>query len=187
MNIEFNKVTWYSKLAAVILFIFVIPWWTFYIGMRYQETVDILKQESVKGVTENTLLNNNSSFTFEQTAQGLLVKNGNELVQTIPLNEVFMYSGKPDRQLFYVDQDINFDTFQDLRIIDGIGTLDNIPTTYWIYNPQLKKFEEDPVLNGISNPEFNKDEKIIISHSRCCAGSGWGDETYEFKDNKYIL
>jgi len=43
MSIEFNKVTWYSKLGAVILFLLVVPMLTFYIGMKYQETVSVLR------------------------------------------------------------------------------------------------------------------------------------------------
>ena len=37
MKIEFNKVTWYSKLAAVILFLFVVPFLSFYFGEQYGE------------------------------------------------------------------------------------------------------------------------------------------------------
>jgi len=38
MSIQFNKVTWYSKLLAIILFIGVIPTLTFYIGTQYEKT-----------------------------------------------------------------------------------------------------------------------------------------------------
>lgn len=38
---KFNEVTWYSKLAAVILFVGALPALTFYIGMRYQEARDL--------------------------------------------------------------------------------------------------------------------------------------------------
>ncbi len=44
MQIHWNKVTWYSKLAAIILFIFIIPALTFYIGMKYEEVQDIASQ-----------------------------------------------------------------------------------------------------------------------------------------------
>ncbi len=38
--IEWNKVTWYSKLGAIILFVGVVPALAFYIGTQYQNTVD---------------------------------------------------------------------------------------------------------------------------------------------------
>ena len=40
--IKFNQVTWYSKLAAAILFILVLPILTFYIGIQYQATMTIV-------------------------------------------------------------------------------------------------------------------------------------------------
>ncbi len=38
MPIQFNKVTWYSKLGAVILFLVVVPILSFVIGKQYAET-----------------------------------------------------------------------------------------------------------------------------------------------------
>jgi hypothetical protein len=46
MNIEWNKVTWYSKLAAIILFVGAVPALTFYIGKQYGE-VSVLSNEPV--------------------------------------------------------------------------------------------------------------------------------------------
>jgi hypothetical protein len=42
--IIWNKVTWYSKLAAAVLFIVGLPILTFYIGMQYQATLTIVKE-----------------------------------------------------------------------------------------------------------------------------------------------
>ena len=49
MNIEFNKVTWYSKLGAIILFLLFLPMLTFYIGMQYEKTSEIIKKENTMG------------------------------------------------------------------------------------------------------------------------------------------
>lgn len=35
--IVWNKVTWYSKLLAVIFFLGILPAWTFFLGMKYEE------------------------------------------------------------------------------------------------------------------------------------------------------
>lgn len=40
MRIEFNKVTWYSKLAAVILFVLVLLL-GFYFGRQFQKLQDL--------------------------------------------------------------------------------------------------------------------------------------------------
>jgi hypothetical protein len=37
--IKWNKVTWYSRLGAIILFIGVVPVLTFYVGVQYQLTL----------------------------------------------------------------------------------------------------------------------------------------------------
>jgi hypothetical protein len=42
--ISFNKVTWYSKLLAIVFFLGVMPALSFYIGMQYQATVDVVSQ-----------------------------------------------------------------------------------------------------------------------------------------------
>jgi len=39
--IKFNEITWYSRLAAPILFIGILPALTFYIGTRYEEAENI--------------------------------------------------------------------------------------------------------------------------------------------------
>ncbi len=42
-HLEWNKVTWYSKLGALILFVVVIPVLTFVIGREYEKTISALK------------------------------------------------------------------------------------------------------------------------------------------------
>lgn len=53
MHIEFNKVTWYSKLGALILFIVVVPAITFYFGRKYEE-VRILSSSINIGTVSNS-------------------------------------------------------------------------------------------------------------------------------------
>lgn len=52
MIIQFNTVTWYSKLGAVILFILVVPTLTFFIGREYQKTVDVLHDAPATDTSE---------------------------------------------------------------------------------------------------------------------------------------
>ncbi len=58
MIIEWNKVTWYSKLGAVILFILIVPILTFIIGREYQKTVEVLGYQSV---VQNTVIDSGTS------------------------------------------------------------------------------------------------------------------------------
>ncbi len=48
MKIKWNKVTWYSRWGAIILFIILLPILTFYIGRRYEETLQILNAEPLQ-------------------------------------------------------------------------------------------------------------------------------------------
>lgn len=59
MRIEWNKVTWYSKLGAIILFIFIVPILCFYIGMRYEQTREVVSINEVNknDTTEETYYN----------------------------------------------------------------------------------------------------------------------------------
>lgn len=49
---KFNEVTWYSKLAAVVLFVGALPALTFYIGVRYQEANDIAESAATLSLAE---------------------------------------------------------------------------------------------------------------------------------------
>jgi hypothetical protein len=40
MKIKFNEITWYSKLAAIIIFLGILPVLIFYFGSRYKEAVN---------------------------------------------------------------------------------------------------------------------------------------------------
>ena len=70
MNIKWNKVTWYSKLIAAVLFIVILPTWTFFLGAQFQEVEGLLKQNQVhKEVTAhqqawNTYSNSAYGFTL---------------------------------------------------------------------------------------------------------------------------
>ncbi len=37
-GIEWNQVTWYSRLATIVVFVGLLPVLDFYIGVKYQET-----------------------------------------------------------------------------------------------------------------------------------------------------
>ncbi len=51
--IKWNEYTWYSKLAAVIFFIGVLPVLTFYIGTQYQATIDAIQQQDSQVVQDH--------------------------------------------------------------------------------------------------------------------------------------
>ena len=62
--IKFNEVTWYSKLAAIIFFIGVLPALTFYIGVKYQQT-KTAEEASIVSESGFFLTSEPSSLTVE--------------------------------------------------------------------------------------------------------------------------
>lgn len=45
--IKWHEYTWYSKLAAIVFFIGILPALTFYIGVQYEKTEEVLSNKSV--------------------------------------------------------------------------------------------------------------------------------------------
>ncbi len=124
---------------------------------------------------------------FEFTGNLIKVYESNniDLVQTIELNKILSVGyGGP---IFHIHDDINFDGYKDIWIRDGLGILDNTPSTYWVYNQTTGRFEPDPVLQSVSNPVFDPVKKEVTTSSRCCAGLSWNRGTYSFVNGKYIL
>lgn len=92
--------------------------------------------------------------------------------------------------LFFLDgdiniaEDINFDGYKDLRIVNARGA--NIRSyNYWIFDPELKRFEKDPVLANLPYPSFDGDKKIITASY----ATNFGDYSAVFKfiDGKYQM
>ena len=57
IQIKWREYTWYSKLAALIFFVLVLPGLTFYIGVQYEKTNNYLKEiEKQSNIQNNTKL-----------------------------------------------------------------------------------------------------------------------------------
>lgn len=74
MQIKWNEVTWYSKLAAVIFFIGVLPILTFCIGAQYEkaksEYVIVSPQVEIIPVTQNSVTVS-GTYSYNQLVGGL--------------------------------------------------------------------------------------------------------------------
>lgn len=58
MEIQWNEVTWYSKLAAILFFVGVLPVFTFFMGMEYREVQADIFESSLK--TGNVVVQNSN-------------------------------------------------------------------------------------------------------------------------------
>lgn len=83
MNIKWNEVTWYSKLAAIIFLIGVFPVVTFYIGTQYQATLDVISFEapdSVQLVPINDVTLRNTDNVFRNADNAFEIQYPKEFV-----------------------------------------------------------------------------------------------------------
>ncbi len=146
MQIEFNKVTWYSKLGALILFIFVIPSLTFYIGRKYEEVqnlsiyTEIPDSKIIKSLNSDYL---NSTYNID--GETIILKNGKADNVTI--------FGKP------VMADLNGDNKEDavfFLVQDTSGT--------GVFTYVVTSISKDAVFIGdrISPQNINVDNKGLI-------------------------
>lgn len=86
-NIEFNKVTWYSKLGAFIVLVVIVPALAFFIGMKYgllkaqYPSSDISLTSSVASTTSTPQI---ISFNASDTGKMLSVSSGEIIQITLP-------------------------------------------------------------------------------------------------------
>ena len=67
MQIKWNEYTWYSKLAAFVFFIVVLPIWTFHIGTVYQRTLDV--QAEADNIVHGTFRSSNNVVVSTSTSR----------------------------------------------------------------------------------------------------------------------
>ncbi len=59
-------------------------------------------------------------------------------------------------------EDVNFDSYQDLRLMVGIPT-GPIPYLCWLFDPKTGQFVHSQKLSGLASLEVDADNKQIIS------------------------
>ncbi len=83
-------------------------------------------------------------------------------------------------------EDVTFDGYKDLVIQTAAGAY-NFTHAYFAYNPKTKTFNTVPVVEA-TNESFDPIKKQMVSFFK---GRGIGDiyteETYEFRNGKYVL
>ena len=87
---EFNKVTWYSKIAALILFI-ALPFAGFYAGMKYQEKITTPVQNNTAKSDPQT--SNRSATDSSQVSNKVIVNSDRVSFVSVNINGDLNYSG----------------------------------------------------------------------------------------------
>lgn len=144
-------------------------------NLEYIDTIDQYKKYEI-GNSENVfvscpinILDKKIYISFDKNKEKINIKiyddNGNFL-QEIPSDDMYLYEGKMIYTLFFLDDDVNFDNYNDMKIINKVSDKNTI-ISYLIFDPMKKKFIERDDLkylytnNPFSESFFNKDEKTI--------------------------
>ena len=106
-------------------------------------------------------------------------------IQTITPDENYPSCGLPKDQIFIIE-DINFDGYNDIRLLQFLPAAPNLPYYYWTYNPPTQKFQRQKALEEITSPDFDPKKKLIYSFWRgsCC---DHGHSTYKYINGKPTL
>jgi hypothetical protein len=138
--IKFNEITWYSKLAAIVLFIGILPSLCFYMGMRYGEF------KSEMSVT---------SMVATNTSPSLLVSEDTEIEyffdEFAPPDQTWVYRLITDSNLMTGQLRIDgFQTLVDISIFQKVNQDGSSDIYFSSYNnihiPQTQAFEKGDLL-----------------------------------------
>ena len=161
LTLKLHEVTWYSKLAAIFLFVGVVPTLAFYIGIQYQETRDILSVEKITPVIETTDQAVMLNQWFKRDTQHVYEYNGDAgnnsgwqiLKGADPSTFTILKRGYAEdiARVYYKNQD--GPDFEPTNILDGAN-----PKTFTILSDYYAKDEThvwaiDPGFGGVHELE----------------------------------
>src|SRR5215211_5221367 len=81
-------------------------------------------------------------------------------IQIIYPTENYPSCTLPKEQIFIVE-DVNFDGYNDIRLLQFLPAAPNLPYYYWLYNPAKQNFQPQKDLEEITSPTFDPIEKLI--------------------------
>ncbi len=206
--IKFNEVTWYSKLAAIIFFIGIVPTLTFYIGTQYQEAKDaddsyvVASAPAFTSHTEGCVRENGTrnatrtcvirifdteplyTFKYDSNATIEVSKEGKHL-QNLTLPQEKIDVGLIHGFMHAVD--VNFDGTKDLAVRTCQGATGNQCFAYFLYVPQTGKFEYSAAFTETGGYPQSLTKQIRTHWNEGCAGECFVEKTYKVENNQPIL
>ena len=77
--------------------------------------------------------------------------------------------------------DMNFDGYNDVRLVEFLAAGPNVPYLNWLYNPTSGQFESSPALNELTSPQFDASQREVRSAWRD-GPARYGVDVYTFRD-----
>jgi predicted Holliday junction resolvase-like endonuclease len=116
----------------------------------------------------------------------IIIRNkSNNNIQKIKLKKNYFLPEYQAEYCMSAKEDINFDGFSDLSIINYYGNY-NSSSSYWVYKKNQKKYKQVKSLDSIYNADFDNSKKEIYSEWRV-AFEEFHSETYFWKNDQIIL
>jgi len=106
-----------------------------------------------------------------------------------PFQTLFLVSEEFDENDPALDleiEDVNFDGYKDIRMVEFRPAGPNIPYLYWLFDPKTEQFFSNEAFSKITSPEVDVEKQLIKSSWRGSAAH-YGTSHYKVIDNKPIL
>lgn len=66
-------------------------------------------------------------------------------------------------------EDVNFDGYADIRLLEYLPSGANVPYHYWLFDPSTKKFAAAPAYQVVISPEIDLENRQLLSRQRVSA------------------
>lgn len=83
-------------------------------------------------------------------------------------------------------EDLNFDGYNDLKVLRSQGATGNTTYTVWMFDPKTSQFILNKQLSNLMNPTPNPKTETLTSFSNSSAAD-WGHQTYVWKNGQLML
>jgi tetratricopeptide (TPR) repeat protein len=139
---------------------------------------------SVKVQMENMPIEGDASYSL---ARRLIVSKDGRVIQEIDVDNSECERAL-DTKTYLTAEDINFDGYQDLKLLCWWGATGNEGFKYWLYDRKSGTFIYNSSFEGLSNPTPNSETHEICTHANMgSAGMQYSNECYKFIDDKLTL
>jgi hypothetical protein len=91
-------------------------------------------------VRDSTLSGNGVNYFCHVKSITVQTRQDRKTIQTIYPEENSAFCSFPEDEIFIVE-DINFDGYNDVRLLQFVPAGPNYPYYYWTFNPKTKKFQ----------------------------------------------
>lgn len=150
---------------------------------KLNDSVYVIKNETPESFVDLFYSKNqNKEVTFDSI---IITNKSNKNSQKIKLKKDYFLSDWETEYSLSVKEDINFDGFNDISLINYKGNY-NSSYSYWVYKKNSKKYKHITSLDSIYNPVFDTDKKEIYSEWRV-AFEEFHFEKYFWKNDQIIL